>query len=273
MTADRAEWTGVGAALLFHVALIVALSISLASVDDVARTAVDGGRAGRRGRASGRRAHVRSPSPPPPQPAPEIGRCRCRPADRPLPQPIDLRSARDPTLTPRRAARPAPAAAASAARAPRPAAPAPARPRPAARAAPASATISSRASTTTSRQRAAPSRPAAPTFSAQARTSVANSIASQAQRCANRQPYLGDGADQLRVQVRLSFARSGRLARPPGIGSISGDSDLRAKYGELLEDQVRRIFAECAPFRLPADLYDTANGGWKETTLTYRVRK
>ncbi len=35
MTADRAEWTGIGAALLFHVLLIAALSTSLASVDDV----------------------------------------------------------------------------------------------------------------------------------------------------------------------------------------------------------------------------------------------
>jgi hypothetical protein len=102
---------------------------------------------------------------------------------------------------------------------------------------------------------------------------VASAIAAQAQRCADRQPYLGDGADQLRVQVRLSFARSGRLSRPPNIASISGDSELRAKYGELLEDQVRRIFADCAPFRLPAELYDTDNGGWKETTLSYRVRK
>ena len=117
------------------------------------------------------------------------------------------------------------------------------------------------------------SRPAAPAYSARARASVTNSIASQAQRCADRQPYLGEGADQLKVSVRLSFARSGRLSRPPLIGAISGDSDLRAKYGELLEDQVRRIFADCAPFRLPAELYDTDNGGWKETTLSYRVRK
>ena len=41
----------------------------------------------------------------------------------------------------------------------------------------------------------------------------------------------------------------------------------------LLEDQVRRIFADCSPFRLPAELYDTDNGGWKETTLRYRVKK
>jgi hypothetical protein len=34
MTADRAEWSGFGAALLFHVALIAAMSMSLASVAD-----------------------------------------------------------------------------------------------------------------------------------------------------------------------------------------------------------------------------------------------
>ena len=36
MTADRAEWSGIGAALLFHIALIAALSTSLASIKDVA---------------------------------------------------------------------------------------------------------------------------------------------------------------------------------------------------------------------------------------------
>ena len=33
MNFDRAEWTGTGAAVVFHVALIAALSMSLASVD------------------------------------------------------------------------------------------------------------------------------------------------------------------------------------------------------------------------------------------------
>jgi hypothetical protein len=59
--------------------------------------------------------------------------------------------------------------------------------------------------------------------------------------------------------------------RPPTVLRTSGDSDLRAKYGELLEDQVRRIFADCTPLRLPAELYDTPNGGWKDFTFTYRV--
>jgi len=53
---------------------------------------------------------------------------------------------------------------------------------------------------------------------------------------------------------------------------MSGDPDLRAKYGDLLDDQVRRIFADCSPLRLPAELYDTPNGGWNDYTFTYRVK-
>jgi hypothetical protein len=121
--------------------------------------------------------------------------------------------------------------------------------------------------------RTGPSKPAAPTFNAQARANVAQSIARQAQRCAARQPYLGEGADEVRMNLKLYFSRSGRLSRPPIITSMAGPSDYREKYGDLLEDQVRRIFSECAPFRLPPELYDTDDGGWRETTLRYRVDK
>ena len=69
----------------------------------------------------------------------------------------------------------------------------------------------------------------------------------------------------------LKLARSGRLTRPPTVLRTAGDPDLRAKYGDLLEDQVRRIFAECTPLRLPAELYDTPDGGWNDFTFTYRV--
>jgi hypothetical protein len=117
----------------------------------------------------------------------------------------------------------------------------------------------------------APAKPAAPTYNATARASIGQAIIRQAQRCADRQPFLGEGANQVRLTVNLKFSRSGRLARPPSILGTRGDSGDIAKYGELLEDQVRRIFADCSPFRLPADLYDTPNGGWKDFTFTYRV--
>lgn len=118
----------------------------------------------------------------------------------------------------------------------------------------------------------APPKPAAATFSASARASVGNAILRQVQPCADRQPYIGEGANQVRLRVNLKLARSGRLIRPPAILGMSGDGELRAKYGDLLEDQVRRIFAECTPLRLPAELYDTPDGGWNDYTFSYRVK-
>lgn len=265
MTADRAEWTGVGAALIFHIALIAALSTSLASVDDVPEPPsmevelVD--EVGLQAAAPTPIAQPAASAPPPPPPtqvapsAPPEPTVTPPPPQRPTPQP----TARP---APQLRARPAPQPQRPIQRAPA---------QPSRRAGLGDDFLKSFDDDLAPRVGA--SRPAAPVFSAKARSSVASSIASQAQRCADRQPYLGEGADQLKVQVRLSFASSGRLSRPPSIGAISGDSELRAKYGDLLEDQVRRIFADCAPFRLPADLYDTDNGGWKETTLSYRVRK
>ena len=114
-------------------------------------------------------------------------------------------------------------------------------------------------------------RPAAATFDAQAKVDVGQAILRQVKPCADRQPYIGEGANQLRMTVNLRLNRNGRLARPPSILNISGDSELRGKYGELLEDQVRRIFAQCTPLRLPAELYDTPTGGWGNFTFTYRV--
>jgi hypothetical protein len=75
----------------------------------------------------------------------------------------------------------------------------------------------------------------------------------------------------VRLTINLKLARNGRLTRPPTVLRTAGDPDLRAKYGDLLEDQVRRIFAECTPLRLPAELYDTPDGGWNDFTFTYRV--
>jgi hypothetical protein len=243
---DRAEWTGTGAALLFHVALIGALSMSLASVDstpeppsmevefveDVGLEAA---------------APQTVAIPPPPSQAPEIG--EAEPIE---PQPV---------------VRPAPVVT-----------PTPAKPVP--RTPPKPAPRVSRigddflkgiADDKLAPRPGADPKPAAPTFSAKARASVGQAILRQVQPCADRQPYIGEGANQVRLRVNLKLARSGRLTRPPTILGMSGDPDLRAKYGELLEDQVRRIFADCTPLRLPAELYDTPDGGWNDFTFTYRV--
>ena len=255
MTADRAEWTGVGAALVFHVALIAALSMSLAHiaqkpeppsmevelVDDVALE-------------SASPTPIVSASPPPSAvPAPE----------QPLPlQALPPEAIAPPTPTPIQ--RPQP---------PRPTA-APQRPttppaRPVQR--PGIGKDFLKNFDDDLAPRTGPARPTAPAYSASAKMSIGQSIIQQAKRCADRQPFIGDGANKVRLTVNLRFNPSGRLLRSPAILGSAGDPELRSKYGDLLEDQVRRIFADCSPFRLPAELYDTPAGGWKDFTFTYRV--
>jgi len=242
MRMDRAEWAGTGAALLFHAALIGALTLSLAQVasvpeppsmevefvEDIGLTAA---------------APQSVAVPPPASQAPEIGQAEPEPV--PTIQPV-----RTPNITP-----------------------APAKPQPRSKPAPRVSRIGDdflKGIADKSSQSNA-SKPTAATFSATARASVGQAILRQVQPCADRQPYIGEGANQIRLTINLKLARNGRLIRPPVVLRTAGDPDLRAKYGELLEDQVRRIFADCTPLRLPAELYDTPDGGWNDFTFTYRV--
>ena len=244
MSLDRAELTGTGAAVVFHVALIAALSMSLASVT---RSPEPPAMTVELVEEVGLQSAAPEPAaPPPPSQAPEIG-----PAEPTQAAPV-VRPTPAPSMTPAKA-RPQPAM--------------PAKPAP-------------RASRigddflkgiADSRASAEPAKPAAATFDAQAKVSIGQAILRQVKPCADRQPYLGEGANEVRLTVNLRLGRSGRLARPPSILRTSGDPDLVAKYGELLEDQVRRIFAQCTPLRLPAELYDTPTGGWGNFTFSYRV--
>jgi hypothetical protein len=247
MRLDRAEWTGTGAALLFHVALIGALSMSLASVDSTPEPpAMEVEFVEEVGLTAAAPQSIAVP--PPPSQAPEIG--EAEPVEAP---PI----VRPEPARPAQVVRPTP---------PRPVTPS----KPAPRVSRIGDDFLKGIGEAPSKSNVPP-KPAAPTFSAQARASVGSAILRQVQPCADRQPYIGEGANQVRLRVNLKLARSGRLIRPPTILGMSGDPDLRSKYGDLLEDQVRRIFAECTPLRLPAELYDTADGGWNDFTFTYRV--
>ena len=265
MIADRAERTGAVAALGLHVAIIGALSLSLANVDKTLEPpAMDVEFVDEVALDSAAPQSVPTPSAPPPAPVEEaipepIVAAPPPPAPRAVPQPTPRPQPSPPRQVQKTVAKPVKKPP----------------PKPVQRPAPRQGLGDDFLSKLDDdlAPRAGPSKPAAPTFNAQARASVAQSIARQAQRCAARQPYLGEGADEVRMNLKLYFARSGRLSRPPIITSMAGPSDYREKYGELLEDQVRRIFSECAPFRLPPELYDTDDGGWKETTLRYRVDK
>jgi len=243
MKMDRAEWTGTGAALLFHVVLIGALTMSLANVASVPEPpAMEVEFVEDVGLTSAAPQSIAVP--PPASQAPEVGEAE---PTKPVPA---IQPTREPSITP-----------------------APAKQQPA-KPAPRVSRIGDdflKGIADRSSQNSAPAKPSAPTFSATARASIGQAILRQVQPCADRQPYIGEGANQVRLTINLKLARNGRLIRPPVVLRTAGDPDLRAKYGELLEDQVRRIFADCTPLRLPAELYDTPDGGWNDFTFTYRV--
>ena len=172
MRLDRAEWTGTGAALLFHVALIGAMSMSLAHVaatpeppamevefvEDVGLTSA---------------APQSIPVPPPPSQAPEIGEAEPVEAP-PVVQPV-------PRPTPAPVVKPRP---------PKPAPPA----RPAPRVSRIGDDFLKGIGEAPSRSNAPP-RPAAPTFSAQAR---ASGKAEAAEACAPGQARPACIADRRR---------------------------------------------------------------------------
>lgn len=277
---DRAELAGTGAALAFHVALVAALSLSLAHVatppeppsmevelvEDVALTAA-APQAVSPPPSEAPEIGVAEPIEPAPAPAPTIAPPPPPPQIVPAPPRVDPPRAEQPR--PRPTPRPAPAIKRPAAR------PAPAR------AAPAPARAASRVSrigddflkgiAADAPARPGPRAPAAATFNAAAKADVASAIAAQIRPCALRQRALGDGANRIRVVLNIRLTPAGRLKGAPSVIRTSGVDEENSQFEELVKDQAIASYRECAPLRLPAELYQTAQGGWSNINMTYRL--
>ena len=264
MRMDRAEWTGTGAALLFHVALIGALSMSLASVhsipeppamevefvEDVGLTAA---------------APQQVAVPPPPSQAPEIG--EAEPIEAPMPVP--------PPPAPAPSIKPAPSPKSAPALKPVPRKPLPQAP---SRPAPRSSRIGEDFLKGIADDKLAPrpgpaAAPAAATVSASAMAGIVQAIRRQVQPCADRQVNPGAGASRIRVKLRLQLTRSGRLKVPPQVVGTSGVDDENARYQERVEDLAVATFVGCAPLvGLPPELYETESGkGWSDFIMNYNL--
>ena len=267
---DRAELAGTGFALAFHVALIAALSINLARVatppeppsmevelvDEIALTAA---------------APQSIATPPPPSQAPEIG--EAEPIE-PTPAPIVAPAPPPPKIIPapprptptaksappvKRVARPAPVKVA------------PARARPAPRASRIGNDFLKGIAADAPSSSRSPARPAAATFNAAAKADISSAIAAQIRPCALRQRALGEGANRIRVVLNIRLSLAGRLKGAPTVVRTSGVDEDNAKYEELVRDQAIASYRECAPLRLPAELYQTAQGGWSNINMNYKV--
>lgn len=257
MTADRAEWTGVAIAVLLHVLLIGALSLSLAhvarppeppsmEVDFVDEAAVQSAAPQAVAQPAPTPPAPQPPaptvSPPPDQPPPVVERPRPLPSLRPAPVPM---------------VRPSP---------PRPVA------RPVAPRRPGLDDNFLNSLDDDLAPRAGASRPAAARFDARAKASVAALFQRMVQPCANRQVNPGDGANRIRVTLNIRLRRDGRLAGTPQVVRVSGVDDDNARFEERVRDLAVAVYRECAPFSgLPPELYATADGGWSNINLTYKL--
>ena len=79
-----------------------------------------------------------------------------------------------------------------------------------------------------------------------------------------RQPHPGR-------RSTCSFIPSGRLKRSPTVVGVSGDDDENAQFVDLVVNQAIASYRQCSPLRLPAELYQTPQGGWANINMRYRV--
>ena len=260
MTADRAEWTGVGAALLFHIALIAALSTSLASIDDVPEPPsmevelVD--EVGLQAAAPTPMAQPAA-SEPPPMPSPAV----LPPLPQPMVTPLPSQSAPTPVArpAPRPTARPVPQ---------RPAQRVPVQPT--RRAGLGNDFLKSFDDDLS--PRAGLARPAALRFDAKAQASVASLIQRQIEPCARRQRHLSESAKSMSVVLGLAFLPNGQLRGRPTVVRVDGIDGDNEQFRDVAVDQAIASYRECSPLRLPSELYSTPQGGWKNIRIIFDVR-
>lgn len=249
MSIDRAELAGTGAALAFHIALVAALSLSLAQVDSVPEPpSMEVEFVDEVGLAAAAPSAIVTP--PPASEAPKIGEADPTPVPRIEPAPA-------PRLTTTAPTRPAPTKAAPAKPAPRVSRigddflkgidEAPAR-------------------------STAPAKPAAAVFDASALASIQQAIRRQVQPCADRQVDPGPGANRIRVTLNVRLNRSGRLNGPPRVVRTTGVDEENSRYEERVKDLAVAAYTGCAPLAgLPPELYQTPKGGWSNINMTYRL--
>jgi outer membrane biosynthesis protein TonB len=218
-----------------------------------------------------------TPIEPPPQPKLQP---RPEPKVQPRPQPKVALKPAPPKPAPKAApAKPAPARAA-------PAKPAPTRPAPAAARPKAAATGSGNAQQTRGSRLGrdflkgvgsdpSPSTSQKPTgavMSPIALSGIKSAITRQIQPCADRQVDPGPGANKIVVTLNLRLRPDGSLAARPSVVRTAGVNDGNSRYEKRVTDLAIAAYTGCAPLRnLPEALYRTANGGWSNINMNYKL--
>jgi outer membrane biosynthesis protein TonB len=295
---DRAESTGLGVALIAHLAVLAWLSsnwlakpvppkplavpVTVSLVDTVALQSS----APATVEAAPSQAPDLGPpeeaAPPPPEPAPPVPRPSppepAPPKPQPAPKPAEVAAPKPPQ--PKPAAKPAPALAKTSPQ------PAPAKPAPKQLAANDAANDAAKAA----RQRGSrlsdellkgltdtpsPSKTVAPkgaVIDAKALASIQDAIRRQIQPCADRQVNPGPGANEIVTTLNLRLNPDGSLADDPKVVRQAGLDGENNRYARRVIDLGIAAFKACSPLKLPSEYYQTANGGWGNINYNWQLR-
>lgn len=102
---------------------------------------------------------------------------------------------------------------------------------------------------------------------AQEMASLVAAIRRQVQPCADRINNPGPGANTISTKLNLRLNQDGSFAARPVVVGQSGVDDENGRYAKRVGELAASAFVQCAPFELPAELYE----GWKNFNLNYKL--
>ena len=115
-------------------------------------------------------------------------------------------------------------------------------------------------------------KPSGAVLSPIALSGIKSAITRQIQPCADRQVNPGPGANQILVTLNIRLNRDGSLAARPSVVRTNGVGDANSRYEKRVTDLAVAAYTGCSPLRnLPEELYRTANGGWSNINMNYKL--
>jgi hypothetical protein len=115
-------------------------------------------------------------------------------------------------------------------------------------------------------------KPSGAVLSPIALSGIKSAITRQIQPCADRQVNPGPGASEIVVTLNLRLNPDGSLAARPSVVRTRGVDDANSRYEKRVTDLAVAAYTGCSPLRnLPAELYRTANGGWSNINMNYKL--
>lgn len=114
--------------------------------------------------------------------------------------------------------------------------------------------------------------PRAAKIDSRALASIVQAIARQIQPCADRQVDPGPGANEIVTTLNLKLNENGTLAATPTMVRQTGVTAENERYAQRVRDLGIAAFKGCSPLKLPAEYYDTPNGGWNNINFKWKLR-